>query len=83
MNTYEFEIPVKEINEILLTVTAENKKQAKKWIKSYIDGYGEKQKSVPVAFYDLESKKFSMGSITKRKNLSTKLIMKKEIIRWI
>ena len=78
-----YEIPVRETNDFVLTVIADSKKNALRWVQSHIasleNEYWKSNKlNVPVEFYDLESKKTAIGRILRKEIVDVKRKIKRK-----
>ena len=72
-----YKIPVRETNDFVITVIADSKKNALRWVQSHIasledEYYRSNKLNVPVEFYDLEAKKPTYGEIVRRETVDVK-----------
>ena len=69
-----YKIPVRETNDFVLTVIADSKKNALRWVQSHIasledEYYRSNKLNVPVEFYDLEAKKPTYGKLVTKETV--------------
>ena len=77
-----YKIPVRETNDFVLTVTADSKKNALRWVQSHIasledEYYRSNKLNVPVEFYDLEAKKPTYGKLVTKETVDVKRKIKR------
>ena len=77
-----YKVPVRETNDFVLTVIADSKKNALRWVQSHIaslenEYYLSNKLNVPVEFYALDDKNPSIGQITKKETVDVKRKIRK------
>ena len=77
-----YKVPVRETNDFVLTVIADSKKNALRWVQSHIasledEYYRSNKLNVPVLFYDLEAKKPTYGKLVTKETVDVKRKIKR------
>jgi|TARA_E500000318_G_C3395770_1_gene147792 hypothetical protein len=72
-----YKVPVRETNDFVITVIADSKKNALRWVQSHIasledEHYRSNKLNVPVEFYDLEAKKPTYGKLVTKETVDVK-----------
>ena len=81
-NYKDYKVPVREANDFVLTVIADSKKNALRWVQSHIvsledEYYRSNKLNVPVLFYDLEAKKPTYGKLVTKETVDVKRKIKR------